>query len=72
MKASRQFRDAFAFGMVAALWIGCALSAWANPTGPDVPPSNEAAALELLSALRNQFPENTFFPREIARLQSAH
>ena len=39
MKASRQFRDAFAFGMVAALCLGCALSAWASAAVPDVPPS---------------------------------
>lgn len=29
-------------------------------------------ALEVLSALRAQFPGNTLFPREITRLQSAH
>lgn len=29
-------------------------------------------ALQLLNALHDQFPENTLFPREIARLQSAH
>ncbi|MGA8836592.1 MAG: hypothetical protein WCF74_06370 [Candidatus Sulfotelmatobacter sp.] len=29
-------------------------------------------ALELLASLRVQFPGNTLFPREIARLQSAH
>jgi hypothetical protein len=29
-------------------------------------------ALELLTALRTQFPSNTLFPREITRLQDAH
>jgi hypothetical protein len=29
-------------------------------------------ALELLSSLRLQFPGNTLFTREIARLESAH
>jgi len=33
---------------------------------------NKARALELLSALRIQFPGNTLFPREIARLQANH
>jgi hypothetical protein len=33
---------------------------------------NKAGALELLGALRAQFPANTLFPREIVRLQSAH
>jgi hypothetical protein len=32
----------------------------------------KARALELLSALRTEFPGNTLFPREIARLQTAH
>ncbi len=33
---------------------------------------NKAAAVQLLSRLRQQFPGNTLFPREIARLQAAH
>ena len=33
---------------------------------------NKPAAIELLSALRTEFPGNTLFPREIARLQSGH
>ena len=33
---------------------------------------DKARALELLSSLRVQFPGNTLFPREIARLQGAH
>jgi hypothetical protein len=33
---------------------------------------NKARALELLSALRAEFPRNTLFPREIARLESSH
>jgi hypothetical protein len=33
---------------------------------------NKQRALDLLSALRSEFPGNTLFPREIARLQSAH
>ena len=33
---------------------------------------NKVRALELLSALRSQFPGNTVFPREIARLQAGH
>lgn len=33
---------------------------------------NKVRALELLSALRSQFPGNTLFPREIARLQAGH
>jgi hypothetical protein len=33
---------------------------------------NKSRALEILSALRTQFPGNTLFPREISRLQSAH
>lgn len=32
---------------------------------------NKAAAVELLSGLRHQFPGNTLFPREIERLQPA-
>ena len=32
----------------------------------------KARALEVLSALRADFPGNTLFPREIMRLQSAH
>jgi hypothetical protein len=33
---------------------------------------NKVRALELLTALRAQFPANTLFPREIVRLQAAH
>lgn len=33
---------------------------------------DKAHALEILSSLRSQFPANTLFPQEIARLQSAH
>ncbi len=33
---------------------------------------NKTRALEVLNSLRAQFPGNTLFPREIARLQSAH
>lgn len=33
---------------------------------------NRGAAIELLSGLRQEFPGNTLFPREIARLQTAH
>ncbi len=33
---------------------------------------NKTRALEVLNSLRAQFPSNTLFPREIARLQSAH
>jgi hypothetical protein len=33
---------------------------------------NKSAALELLGALRTEFPANTLFPREISRLQSSH
>ena len=33
---------------------------------------NKPAAIELLSGLRTEFPGNTLFPREIARLQSGH
>ena len=33
---------------------------------------DKVRALELLSSLRVQFPGNTLFPREIARLQAAH
>jgi hypothetical protein len=33
---------------------------------------DKSRALELLTALRTQFPGNTLFPREISRLQSAH
>ncbi len=33
---------------------------------------NKERALEVLTSLRQQFPGNTLFPREIARLQSAH
>jgi hypothetical protein len=33
---------------------------------------DKARALDVLSALRAEFPGNTLFPREIARLQSAH
>ncbi|HEV2467783.1 MAG TPA: hypothetical protein VGS78_01210 [Candidatus Sulfotelmatobacter sp.] len=33
---------------------------------------NKAAAVQLLSGLRQEFPGNTLFPREIARLQSNH
>lgn len=33
---------------------------------------NKAAAVQLLSGLRQQFPGNTLFPREIERLQAAH
>lgn len=33
---------------------------------------NKARALELLSALHSEFPSNTLFPREIARLQNGH
>jgi hypothetical protein len=29
-------------------------------------------ALEMLAGLEHEFPSNTLFPREIARLQSAH
>ncbi len=32
---------------------------------------NKSAALQLLSGLRSEFPGNTLFPREIARLQAA-
>jgi hypothetical protein len=33
---------------------------------------DKARALELLSGLERDFPSNTLFPREIARLQSIH
>jgi hypothetical protein len=33
---------------------------------------NNAGALELLSSLHSQFPSNTLFPREMARLQNGH
>ena len=33
---------------------------------------NKEAAVQLLSGLQKQFPANTLFPREIARLQSSH
>jgi len=33
---------------------------------------DDARALELLTGLHQDFPENTLFPREIARLQTAH
>jgi hypothetical protein len=33
---------------------------------------NRQRALDLLSALHSEFPHNTLFPREIARLQSGH
>lgn len=33
---------------------------------------NKSRALEILSSLRAQFPANTLFPQEIARLQSSH
>jgi hypothetical protein len=33
---------------------------------------NKPAAIELLSGLRQEFPGNTLFPREIGRLQSPH
>ncbi len=33
---------------------------------------NKSAAIQLLSGLRQEFPGNTLFPREIARLQTAH
>ena len=33
---------------------------------------NKAAAVELLSGLRREFPGNSLFPREIARLEAAH
>jgi hypothetical protein len=33
---------------------------------------DKARALEMLASLKAQFPGNTLFPREIARLQSAH
>lgn len=33
---------------------------------------NNAQAIDLLSGLERQFPGNTLFPREIARLQSSH
>jgi hypothetical protein len=33
---------------------------------------NKSQALELLTGLRRQFPENTLFPREIAHLQASH
>lgn len=33
---------------------------------------NRGAAIELLSGLRQEFPGNTLFPREIARLQTTH
>ena len=33
---------------------------------------NKAGALRLLSSLHSQFPSNTLFPREIARLQNGH
>ena len=32
----------------------------------------KAAAIDLLSGLRQEFPGNTLFPREIARLEAAH
>jgi hypothetical protein len=32
---------------------------------------DKAKALELLSGLQSQFPANTLFPREIAKLESA-
>lgn len=33
---------------------------------------NKPAAIEMLSGLRQEFPGNTLFPREIARLESVH
>jgi len=33
---------------------------------------NRGAAIELLTGLRQEFPGNTLFPREIARLQTTH
>ncbi|HVI78516.1 MAG TPA: hypothetical protein VM715_10210 [Candidatus Acidoferrum sp.] len=33
---------------------------------------NKPAAIQLLSGLRQEFPGNTLFPREIARLEAAH
>jgi hypothetical protein len=33
---------------------------------------DKSRALQLLTSLRAQFPDNTLFPREISRLQSAH
>ena len=33
---------------------------------------DKARAIELLAGLQKEFPGNTLFPREIARLQSAH
>jgi hypothetical protein len=33
---------------------------------------NKQRALDVLSALRSEFPHNTLFPKEIARLQSGH
>jgi hypothetical protein len=33
---------------------------------------DKARAIELLTGLRTQFPSNTLFPREIARLQTGH
>jgi hypothetical protein len=33
---------------------------------------NKAAAIELLAGLQQQFPGNTLFPRQIARLQGGH
>jgi hypothetical protein len=33
---------------------------------------DKARALELLAGLEREFPSNTLFPREIARLQSIH
>jgi len=33
---------------------------------------NKAAAIQMLSGLRQEFPGNTLFPREIARLQTTH
>lgn len=33
---------------------------------------NNSAAIQLLSGLRQEFPGNTLFPREIARLQAGH
>jgi hypothetical protein len=33
---------------------------------------NKPRALELLTSLRAQFPDNTLFPREIVRLEASH
>ena len=61
MKAMKQFWDALASGMVAALLQGvCCASAAAGPDTASV------------IGTANTVPENTLFPREMARLQSAH